>query len=263
MNFEYLQKTLPPKLRQAISGYAWQQNNVGFSSAQVFRLEAKDRNSLYLKIDCRNSAHSLALEKLKLDWLKNRLPVPEALLFAENEKHEYLLISEISGADASDASMKKNLPQTIKELVNGLNLIHQLHIAECPFDGRLACKIGLARERMINGLVDEQDFDAERLGRTAEDLFEELIRTMPPDEDLVFTHGDYCLPNIIFNNGNLNGFVDWAGAGVADRYQDIALLTRSVSFNFGKNWEERVFEIYGIEPDWKKINFYRLLDEFF
>jgi aminoglycoside phosphotransferase len=148
-------------------------------------------------------------------------------------------------------------------LVNGLKKIHELPIENCPFDTQLDYKIKIARERMIKGLVDEEDFDEERQGRTAEDLFQELIATKPPDEDLVFTHGDYCLPNVIIENGKLNGFVDWSGAGVADRYQDIALLTRSVWYNFGEEWAENVFEIYDIEPDWKKIEFYKILDEFF
>ena len=116
---------------------------------------------------------------------------------------------------------------------------------------------------MINGLDEEEDFDEERQGRTAEDLFQELIAAKPTDEDFTFTHGDYCVPNVILENGNLSGFVDWESAGVADRYQDIALLTRSVWYNFGEDWEESMFEIYDIEPDWKKIDFYKLLDEFF
>src|SRR3712207_8939854 len=34
-----------------------------------------------------------------------------------------------------------------------------------------------------------------RQGRTAHELFETLLRTRPASEDLVLTHGDYCLPN--------------------------------------------------------------------
>ena len=75
MNLELLQQSLPLNLAQAVSGYSWRQDNVGLSSAQIFRLEAKDKNSLYLKIDSRAVQHSLRQEKLKLDWLKNRLPV--------------------------------------------------------------------------------------------------------------------------------------------------------------------------------------------
>jgi aminoglycoside phosphotransferase len=116
---------------------------------------------------------------------------------------------------------------------------------------------------MLKGLVDPNEFDDERQGRTSEDLVRELFKSKPSNEDLVFTHGDYCVPNIILNDEKLNGFVDWGNAGIADRYQDIALLTRSICYNFGEEWQELVFEIYGIEPDWNKIHFYRLLDEFF
>ena len=263
MTIGNLQKSLPPILAEAISGYVWQQNNVGFSSTQIYRLAAKNKNSLYLKIDSRTSKPSLSLEKRKLDWLKNRLLVPEVVLFAEDKRNEYLLLSEISGVDASDDSLKTDISQTIGELTNGLKMIHKLTIDYCPFDARLEYKIEMARERMLNGLVEEADFDEERQGRATEDLFQELIATAPTAEDLVFTHGDYCLPNVILENGKLSGFVDWSSAGIADKYQDIALLTRSVRYNFGKELEESVFEIYGIEPDWEKVRFYRLLDEFF
>jgi len=263
MNPENLRKSLPMNLRQAVSGYTWRQNNIGFSSAQVFRLEAKDKNSLYLKVDSRASKHSLLQEKLKLDWLKNRLPVPEVLLFAKDEANEYLLLSEVSGVTASDNSLKNHIPRTIEQLASSLKMIHSLPIEDCPFDMQLACKIELARERMINGLVEENDFDEERQDRTAEDLFEELLAIVPKDEDLVFTHGDYCAPNVILGNESLSGFVDLGNAGVADRYQDIALLIRSVLYNFGENWVENVFRFYDTEPDWKKIHFYQLLDEFF
>ena len=257
------QQSLPPNLANAISGYAWQHIDIGFSSAQVFRLEAENENSLYLKIDSRASKFSLRQEKINLEWLENRLLVSEVLLFAEDETNEYLLLSEIPGVNASDDSLKNDIPRTIEQLASGLKMIHKLSIENCPFDQRLNYKIEIAKERMINGLVEEEDFDEERQGRTAEGLFEELLATVPTDEDLVFTHGDYCVPNVILENGNLSGFVDWESAGVADRYQDIALLTRSVWYNFGEDWEESMFEIYDIEPDWKKIDFYKLLDEFF
>ncbi len=263
MNAETLRKSLPAKLAQTVAGYAWREIYAGCSAARVFRLEAENEKSLYLKIAARTSGNSLAAEKSKLDWLQNRFSVPEVVLFAADENTDYLLISEISGVDASDDSVSGNPAQAIEESVKGLKIIHNLPIENCPFDWRLDYKIELAKERMLKGLVDESDFDDERAGRCAEDLFQELLATKPSEEDLVFTHGDYCLPNIILENGKLSGIVDWGNAGVADRYQDLALLTRSVSYNFGKEWEERVFEIYGIEPDWKKIHFYRLLDEFF
>jgi aminoglycoside phosphotransferase len=142
-------------------------------------------------------------------------------------------------------------------------MIHNLPITDCPFDARLDYKIELAEKMLKNGLVDERDFDEIRQGRTPKDLFRELIESKPDSEDLVFTHGDYCLPNIILENGKLNGFIDWGNAGSADRYQDIALLARSITYNFGAEWTEVLFAILGIKPDAQKIHFYTLLDEFF
>jgi aminoglycoside phosphotransferase len=59
----------------------------------------------------------------------------------------------------------------------------------------------------------------------------ELMETRPGHEDLVFTHGDYCLPNIILKDGKLSGFVDIGRARLADRYQDLGIAFRSLEYN--------------------------------
>ena len=263
MNLSEIQKSLPENLVEVVSDCAWRQIHLGLSPSQVFRLESENKKSLYLKISSRFPGFSLLQEKLKLEWLENRLPVPKVLLFVEDESVDYLLLSEISGNPASDDSLKSDIPRIIEQLAEGLKLIHGLPIENCPFDERLAYKIEIAQERFVKGLVDASEFDDERQGKTIENLARNLFETKPLDEDLVFTHGDYCVPNVILKDGKLNGFVDWGNAGVADRYQDIAILTRSICYNFGDEWQEYLLEIYGIKPDWKKIHFYRLLDEFF
>ncbi|SDP06533.1 Phosphotransferase enzyme family protein [Paenibacillus sp. yr247] len=86
----------------------------------------------------------------------------------------------------------------------------------------------------------------------------------PITEDLVFTHGDYCLPNIIINNGKVHGFIDWGRAGVADRYQDLALAIRSIKYNFGNEYIYAFLDNYGLtELDESKVIYYQLMDEFF
>jgi len=56
------------------------------------------------------------------------------LLFAEDETNEYLLLSEIPGVNASDDSLKNDIPRTIEQLASGLKMIHKLSIENCPFD---------------------------------------------------------------------------------------------------------------------------------
>lgn len=250
-------------LTKAIDGYKWRQILTGCSTSQVFRLEKTDSESLYLKIETRTDCSELQEEKLRLGWLGGRLPVPEVRLFDSDDKCHYLLISEIEGAAASDDLCRNEPEKVVEQLASGLETIHNLPIADCPFDLTLDKKIEQARRNIEHRLVDESDFDAARQGRTAGDLFRELIATKPAREDLVFTHGDFCLPNIILKDWRVNGFIDWGRAGIADRYQDIALLARSVAHNFGAEWQTVLFEILDIEPDFEKIEFYMLLDEFF
>ena len=217
MKAEDIRENLPPTFKQAVSGYALRQIHLGLSPSNVFRLEAENKEALYLKTSPRVPGFSLLQEKMRLDWLQNRLPVPQVLLFGESGETDYLLLSEISGAPASDDALKGDTARTIERLVSGLKTIHELPLEDCSFDQRLDYKIELVRERIEKNLVDESDFDEERRGRTAEDLFRELLETKPLDEDLVFTHGDYCLPNVILKDGKLSGFVDWGNAGLADR----------------------------------------------
>lgn len=61
-------------------------------------------------------------------------------------------------------------------------------------------------------------------------------------------------------------------SGLSDKWQDIAIAYRSLINNFagvygGEKYEgfeaEMFFEALDLEPDWKKINYYILLDELF
>jgi aminoglycoside phosphotransferase len=92
-----------------------------------------------------------------------------------------------------------------------------------------------------------------------------MIGTRSLEEDLVFTHGDYCLPNIIVSSGRLSGFIDWGHGGVADRYPALTLATRSLRHSMGLQSSELVslfFREYEIEDtDFRRIRYYILLDE--
>lgn len=254
---------IPGRLAETVFDYSWQQIFTGCSTARVFRLWKSDGSCLYLKTSHHAPDRVLLQEKLRLEWLHGQLPVPHVEMFVEDKGCDYLLLSAIPGTDANDAAYKTNVPKLIEQVSTGLRMIHELPIDRCPFDATLLTKIELAKERMLSGFVDENDFDESRMGRTAANLFAELLEAVPDDEELVLTHGDYCLPNIILHDWRLSGFIDWGRAGVADRYQDIALIARSVESNFGPEWVSVLFEACGIEPDHAKVHFYTLLDEFF
>lgn len=65
--------------------------------------------------------------------------------------------------------------------------------------------------------------------------------------------------------------IDLGNAGIADKWQDLALCYRSLKHNangsYGKIYsgihEDDLFKLLGIEPDPEKLRYYILLDELF
>jgi kanamycin kinase len=90
-------------------------------------------------------------------------------------------------------------------------------------------------------------------------------------EVVTVTHGDWCLPNVVLDPDTITvtGVLDTARAGRADRYVDLALMHRSLGQEtlnpqYGRRLADRYLRRCGHDPvDDDKLEFYRLLDEFF
>jgi aminoglycoside phosphotransferase len=257
---------LPDPLRALLESYTAQPVNIGKSRALVTRWTHPDRETVYLK--CEPAADSeLERERAVQDWLRARgTRVPQTVAFVRDGDLEWLLSTAVRGRDPTNTE-PDDVERVVTALARGLQRLHSVPIDDCPFDRRLAVTVPEVSARVHAGLVDEDDFDPERLGISAEGLLEVLRSSLPEHEDLVFTHGDACLPNLILHDVLELGFVDLGRAGIADRYQDLALVARSMDsplYPQFHGWSTVFLERYGVSPlDTAKLEFYRLLDEFF
>lgn len=258
------QVDLPAVIRAMVDGYAWDRDTLGHSDAGVFRLEAADKPRLFLKVDEADGFGELPAEVERLRWLgQQSISCPEVLAFEVHSGRNWLLMSAMSGKDLVSADP---LPaeKTITIMAEALRTLHALEIGSCPFDHRLDRRIANARARMEAGLVDEEDFDDERSGRSARDVFADLIALRPASEDLVVAHGDACLPNFMVDGDRFSGFIDCGRLGIADRCQDLALSCWSIRHNLGEEWIAPFLALYGgPDADPARLAYYRLLDEFF
>ncbi len=237
--------------------------HIGCSSTRVYRIQEREQ-TVYLKTHPISPHFSFAHEVDILRWLTGKLPVPVVHEHATDATHEYLISSEVPGDNCVDAMKRLDSGRIVELLANGLRQIHALDITRCPFDERIAAKLGRGWHNVRHGLVDEDDFDDERLGMTAQEVYEALQRTTTPEGELVFTHGDYCLPNILVQDGRVSGFIDLDRAGISDKYNDLAIASRSIGHNLGPDYERRFFECYGLETvDADRIRYYRMMDELF
>lgn len=253
---------LPKGLREITGGADFVQDRIGCSKALLYHLP---QLKSYLKIGPSILPEPLAYEAAVLDWLHGRLPVPEVLYYERQGDWEYLLISEVSGLDLSREEHRRDPKLLVRLLASGLRQIHGVDTAGCPFDQTVAVKIEKARSNLERGLLGETLFEPKYQGWRAWDLFNLLLAKRPSNQDLCFTHGDYCLPNVLAKDSALSGFVDLGRAGIGDRYVDIALAVRSLEHN-GYGSPELIdlfFSVYGLsDVDEAKMEFYTLLDEF-
>ncbi|WP_113703793.1 aminoglycoside 3'-phosphotransferase [Nonomuraea lactucae] len=225
-------------------------------------------------------------EHERLLWLKRWLSVPDVVAFDDDA----LVL-----ADAGWRSLEHRPPPHAGATMGRvLRALHDIPVRECPFDERLDVRLARARERVDAGLVDPADFDDDHAGLSPEQVYERLVAERPASEDLVVTHGDFTPSNVLSpplpapaRSGPPAGepsldasspgphaapppgpgsrvcepvLVDVGALGVADRYVDLAIALRDLEGPAAEDF----LAAYGLpEPDPRRLDYYRLMDELF
>jgi aminoglycoside 3'-phosphotransferase II len=243
---------------------------VGCSDASTWRV-LRDGGDWFAKVrahdpDGRDDLETtLSAEADRLRWLGDHVPVPEVVAADSDGNHEWLVLTALSGSDATSPDHLD--PEGLVRLLGEcLRRFHDLAPApSCPFDATTDTDLVRAKERAAAGRVDEDDFEPIFAGMTASALYDLLVASRPAgDDDLVVLHGDYCVPNVIVDGGVLSGYVDVGRAGVGDRHRDLGIAARSIAQNFGGHAVGAFMDAYGVDrPDLARLDFFVMLDEFF
>lgn len=234
---------LPDGLAELVDGYNLNRFPYYETAAQIYRLTSGE-SVLYLKIIKEADSMSLESESRILKWIDGRLPTPSLLYYNAVDGDEYQLTTEVKGTPTYQVEPNER-EHAVKVLGETLRSIHSLDPASCPIDNRLDNRLRTLRESGVktSHLVDK------------------------PDESLVFTHGDYCLPNIIVRGRELSGVIDWDYAGLADPYADLAACIWSMGYNYGlketaERWEPYFLMVYDLDDlDVGKLAYYRSIME--
>ncbi|RXR02007.1 APH(3')-I family aminoglycoside O-phosphotransferase [Pseudoxanthomonas composti] len=257
---------LPATLATLVEGYAWARDKVGESGGAVHRLHGKrGAPDLFLKHGRGAVAGDITDEMVRLRWLAGHVPVPEVQAFLATQDEAWLLMTAVPGQTAYQ--LLEAHPEARAEIVDALagflQRLHAIPVGDCPFTSDHAYRLARARERIDAGLVDEDDFDTEREGWTAAQVWEAMQKLLPLPPDPVVTHGDYSLDNILMIDGQVTGCIDAGRVGVADRYQDLAILWNCLG-EFDASLQTRFLERYGSAVvNERKLQFHLMLDEMF
>ena len=137
MTFSEVKASLPTPLGRLVEGYSWLDSSRGFTQTSTFRLDRQGEASRFLKVAPVSHWRELRTERDILEWLAGKLPVPEVLAFGENGDTEFLLASALPGSDAASLAPEILSRDIVRLLAIGMRMVHEIPIAECPFDRTL------------------------------------------------------------------------------------------------------------------------------
>jgi kanamycin kinase len=164
----------------------------------VWRVGAGGR-SVFVK-----RAADLAPERARLEWLRGRWPVPEAIGFFHEMGDDWLVTRAVRGVPIHQASRSWEPGRVAALLGEILRGLHATKADGCPFG------------------------------------------TRKPGNVLV--HGDYCLPNVLVEDGKLSALVDVGGAGLGNPETDLAAGVWTLQYNYGSGHARAFLDAYGWPP---------------
>lgn len=256
--------TLPSAIEDLTRGLSYTTDTIGMSGARI--LLYPDR---VLKIQ--HQSVESDREIAAMGWLAGKLPVPDILYTETVDDTSYLLMSRLPGVMSCDQSVMADPKQAVSILARGIQTLWQVDVSGCLAPHILEDKLRWAEYAVAHGLCDMENAEPDTYGPDGFSSPAELLTWLQehrPQETPVFSHGDYCLPNVFVQGGRVSGFLDLGRSGISDPYQDIALCYRSLLHNYEEQPHpdfrpDLLFEALDLEPDWEKIRYYILLDELF
>lgn len=211
-------------------------------------------------------ATAIVDEAVRLRWLAGRVPAARLVHAAFDGERAWLLTGAVSGRTGDEwlADDPASLPRVIAGYATFLRSLHALPVDECPFEAGAAVRLAAARRQVAAGLVDEEDFDTDHAGWSPACVLAEAERLAPAATGRVVTHGDFSLGNLLLDaRGAVTGCIDVGRLGVADPYQDVAILWQNLA-DHGAAAQRAFLDAMGIaEPDRARLDFHRCLDELF
>lgn len=256
---------LPEAIQKAVGTEKYTVDKIGESTSEV-----RIYDNYVLKIQPQSPETENEYQMIKR--LNGRLPVSSILAYEIYNGLAYTLMTKVEGKMLCDIDFLQTPELVINLAARGLKMLWKTDVCDCPCSvSRLSNRLKAAEYNVAHGLVDIENTEPETFGKggfkDSRELLEWLKNNRPP-EDIVLTHGDYCLPNIFAKGDRISGFIDLGKSGSADRWQDIAIAIRSLDHNFdGKpifDFKPQMFlDALGVEMNEEKYRYYYLLDELF
>lgn len=195
----------------------------------------------YLKIaDCGALLHS---SQMQIYFSEHKLSSP-VLKYLSTDR-DYMITARLKGDNGISKKYLSDPGRLSEVFGQSLRLLHEVDPSDCPIKDRMNELTQMAGNNFF--LQTHLNDIAEYIGISQVDTsLAEIIAASGILKNDVLIHGDYCLPNIMLNNWEFEGFIDVADGGVGDRHYDLVWGLWTLNRNLkSSKYGHRFLDAYG------------------
>lgn len=197
-------------------GWSWKDPSIDYSEAIIVELFHGTQGTFILKGTELGHYSELDRAFRSHQWFHAFGMAPEAIWLRKTASHCWLLMEKGEGVPAFHYSEKEQLGNI---LGNCLRRIHSLPVGKF-FD----------QDHNMIVLMEQSNLTPE----------------FPLSWDLVVSHGDFCLPNVLIDHDGQTQIIDLGDAGVYDRHYDLYWGIWSLRFNHFEDQIPNFLSSYGL-----------------
>ena len=209
--------------------------------ARVLYIEKE--GGLYLKSA---AAGTLAREAEMTRFFHFRGMGTEVLDYFTEAGKDWLLTVAVKGEDLTHAFYTSKPERLCDTLAERLRLLHECSTEGCPVPDHTSEYLARAEENYREGNYDTSLFPDNWGYASADEAWSVLEKNGHLLERNTLLHGDYCLPNVMYDGWKFSSFIDVGNGGIGDRHVDLFWGAWTLSFNLHTDaYRDRFFDAYG------------------
>ncbi|MEC0197263.1 phosphotransferase [Paenibacillus taichungensis] len=165
------------------------------------------------------------------------LPVPRAHSYHVENKSRWLLMDYIDGISLREfLSKEPDLKDKEKAIFNFGLCLKKIHECSCPIE------LLKNDNPWLDTMLNKAEYNLTHFAVDGtEELLKRLKEVRPKPIDNTLIHGDFTIDNVLVNEGNIVGVIDWSGATNGDPRYDVALAIRPKYNAFDNNRDKEIF----------------------
>ena len=159
---------------------------------------------------------------------------------------DWFLTAAVRGEDLTHAFYTSNPERLCDTLAERLRILHECSTDGCPVPDHTAEYLARAAQNYKEGNYDASLFPDNWGYASAEEAWSVLEKNGHLLEKNTLLHGDYCLPNVMYNGWDFSAFIDVGNGGIGDRHVDLFWGAWTLWFNLKTDrYRDRFLDAYG------------------